>query len=122
MSESPPRAWWKPALAAVLAVVAVVVGLLWVNRQPATTGSPRAEPSASTSVAASPGPLHVQPSTTLAGRPGCGPARHPFPPVSISIPGVTRGASVVRPPRDANNIPGTPLKERCQGSVTATCC
>jgi hypothetical protein len=98
---------------AVVVAVLVVVGLLWVNRPAATTsGSPGAGSSASApsplSSPTSAGPLHAQPSTTLARRPGCGPARHPFAPVSISIPGVTRDASVVRPPRDANNIPGTP--------------
>jgi len=111
MSQSPPRAWSRPGLVVVVVVVVVgvAVGLLWLDHPAATTsGSPRAEPSPSASSPVSAAPLHVQPSTTLAGRPGCGPARHSFAPVSISIPGVTRGASVVRPPRDANNIPGTP--------------
>ena len=32
----------------------------------------------------------------------------PFDPVTISVVGVIRRAAVVRPPRDANGVPGTP--------------
>ena len=46
--------------------------------------------------------------TTLKPRPACGPAVHAFAPRTVSVAGVTRGASVVAPPRDANDIPGVP--------------
>jgi hypothetical protein len=38
----------------------------------------------------------------------CATARHTFAPRTIVVPGVTKGASVVHPPRDADGVPGVP--------------
>lgn len=50
----------------------------------------------------------VEPTTSLTPRPACDTVDHAFDPRSITVPGVTRGAVVVTPPRDANGVPGTP--------------
>jgi hypothetical protein len=45
---------------------------------------------------------------TIAAAPTCDAQSGGVEPSTIAIPGVTRGAGVVTPPRDANDIPGTP--------------
>jgi hypothetical protein len=109
MPESARRPWTRLVVAALaVAVVVLLVGLVWVLHRPGSGDAAALHASVGPSTLASPSPQPVQPSTVVARHPRCGPAAHPFAPMSISIPGVTRGSSVVRPPRDANNIPGTP--------------
>jgi hypothetical protein len=91
--------------AVVLAVLAVVGVLVAVR---AGTDEPvrRADPGPK--VAAKADEL---PPATLAAKPEpptCGKVSHGFAPRKVVIPGVTKGAAIVTPPRDANNIPGTP--------------
>lgn len=50
----------------------------------------------------------VEPATSLTPGPTCDTVDHAFDPRTITVPGVTRGADVVAPPRDANGVPGTP--------------
>jgi hypothetical protein len=50
----------------------------------------------------------VEPTTTLTPRPACDTVEEAFDPRAITVPGVTRNAAVVAPPRDANGVPGTP--------------
>ena len=93
-------------VAAVLAV-ALTVGVVLVAASPERTArnQPPAQPSASAPQRAEQDP------TTLAARPprpACDRVRRPFTPREISVPGATRGAGIVTPPRDANGIPGTP--------------
>lgn len=50
-----------------------------------------------------------EPTTALTSRPpDCDTVEHAFVPRTISVAGVTRGADVLAPPRDANGVPGTP--------------
>jgi hypothetical protein len=66
--------------------------------------------------AATPARMAPEPSTTLTPAPppspsdrrGCGDDGGPVQPVAITVPGVTRSAPVVAPPRDANGLPGVP--------------
>ena len=93
-------------VAAVLAV-ALTVGVVLVAASPerSARNQPPAQPSASAPQRAEQDP------TTLAARPprpACDRVRRPFTPREISVPGATRGAGIVTPPRDANGIPGTP--------------
>jgi hypothetical protein len=85
--------------ATVLAVLLVVVGVRLLGRGDRTTSTP---------VADAPTHREVATGTTIRGRPTCGQVSHPFAPRTVSVPGATRAAPVVTPPRDANGIPGTP--------------
>ena len=76
----------------------------------ATEAAPSPLPSPSAS-ATRPPRMRVEPGTTLKAAPpapACDQAAGGITPASIAIPEVTSGASVVTPPRDGNNIPGTP--------------
>jgi hypothetical protein len=100
------------ALAVVVAGVVVARG---VGSSP-ERGGPRAEGS----VTRSPAPAQaVAPDATLAARPACDRVTHGFAPTEISVPGATRGASVITPPRDANGIPGVPPLTSAGKSVFA---
>lgn len=52
-------------------------------------------------------------------KPRCTAQAAPFDPVTISVAGVIRRAAVVTPPRDANNIPGTPTLDNAGKLVFA---
>jgi hypothetical protein len=94
-------------LLGVAAAVAVVVVALFAWPRLSVDGpTPRA--AARPSVGSSAGPMRVAAGSTLARRPQCDHVRHRFRPTTISVPGVTGGAAVITPPRDANDIPGTP--------------
>jgi hypothetical protein len=84
-----------------LVAALLVAAAVWSRRgvdAPQATPAPRAEP-ASQRLAAG---------TTLVGRPSCDSVTHGIAPSSVTIPGVTRRAGVVTPPRDANDVPGVP--------------
>jgi hypothetical protein len=94
---------------AVLAVLATVVAVgVHRGEQPdrgAAGGTTAEAPAAVASRQAEQDP------TTLAAappRPACDRVTHGFAPRRISVPGATRGAAIVTPPRDVNGIPGTP--------------
>lgn len=103
-----------PVTALSLVVVVLVVlggvvggaGLLgWVpfhgsGTGPAPRGAEGVEARAAT-------PSRVGRATTLRAR-QCRQVARGFAPTSVSIPGVTRRAGVVTPPRDAGGVPGTP--------------
>ncbi len=61
----------------------------------ATTGAPTA-------------PASTAPEVALGSKPTCAETDTPFRPRTIAIPGVTRGAPVIAPPRDAHGVPGVP--------------
>ena len=94
----------KLAAAAAVAVL-IVVGLVSLSRA-GDDPAPR-----SIAPEATPAALGETPTLSAKAQPersACGKVRHGFVPREIVIPGVTKGASIVTPPRDANNIPGTP--------------
>ncbi len=94
---------------AVLAVVAILVGVVVVRGgSPDGTAGPATARDVPAAVASR---QAEQDPTTLAAqppRPACDRVAHGFAPRRISVPGATRGAAVVTPPRDVNGIPGTP--------------
>jgi hypothetical protein len=116
----------RPALAAVVAAllaVAVVLGtmsLLGPDDQstggdsaggpsvtarvdpPSPSGSTTSAPTTSSAPATTTAPAKQAP------RPQCDTRAAPFTPQRITVPGVTRGATVISPPRDSGNVPGTP--------------
>jgi hypothetical protein len=102
--------------AVLLLVVAVVVGVVLLDRDPrgpAEAGALRTEASGSPSAspAAIPGKpprMKVARAATFEAAPTCDTGTGAITPATIAIPGVTRGSGIVTPPRDANNIPGTP--------------
>ena len=88
--------------ATVLVAALLVGGAMWVRRD---RDAPRRPPSA----AVAPAPaLRLARDTTLVARPACDSVTHGVAPSSIRIPGVTRHAGVVTPPRDADDVPGVP--------------
>jgi hypothetical protein len=91
-------------VAAVVLAVAVGVGVSLLLPHGSGPPAPEAAPSPS----ASPSPMTSEQPTTVRRKKGCGTVAKPFAPRRISVPGVTRGAAVITPPRDANNVPGTP--------------
>lgn len=98
----------KRAAAVVVGAVAVIVagGVAW-QAQPGDAGHTGAarthnaggqlEPAASSSPPPSPSPS-----------PSCATVAHAFDPRTIVVPGVTKGASVVTPPREPDGAPGAP--------------
>ena len=99
---------------AVASVLAVVAALVWLLLPDGDGGRPGERPRA-----AAPGPAvtatPVPAGTTSAGpEPAatppreCGGVTHPFRPRRIVVPGATRGADVVTPPRGADGVPGAP--------------
>lgn len=97
------------ATAAAVLVVGVVVALTVVLRGPDDTSPARTARVSPTSISTSaPASQPSEPSTTVAPRSSCDRVRHGFTPRSISVPGATRAAGIVTPPRDASGIPGTP--------------
>src|SRR6476469_3104808 len=91
------------ATAAAVLVVGVVAALFVVLR-----GPDEAVPARTARDASAPTSQPVEPSTTVGPRSSCDLVRHGFTPRTISVPGATRAAAVVTPPRDAAGIPGTP--------------
>ena len=96
------------ATAAAVLVVGVVVALTVVLRGPDHASPARTARVTPTSISTSPASQPSEPSTTVAPRSSCDRVRHGFTPRSISVPGATRAAGIVTPPRDAAGIPGTP--------------
>ena len=117
----------RPALAALVAAllaVAVALGtlsLLGPDDQSTGGGSSSAPsvtakvdpPSTSTPMTSAPVTTSSAPATTTApakqgARELCDKRAAPFTPQRITVPGITRGATVISPPRDSANVPGTP--------------
>ncbi len=97
------------ATAAAVLVVGVVVALSVVLRGPDDASRARTAVATSTSTSTSaPASQSSEPSTTVAPQSSCDRVRHGFTPRSISVPGATRAAGIVTPPRDAAGVPGTP--------------
>ncbi len=92
-------------VAAAAVAVLIVVGLVSLS-QAGDDQAPRAA-----APTATPAALGETPTLSAKAQPkrsACDKVRHGFVPREVVIPGVTKGASIVTPPRDANNIPGTP--------------
>jgi hypothetical protein len=88
--------------ALVAALLAGLIALVWLLVQPNERGE--AQP---------PTPAAPQPQATAAGsvlkpRPCYRPATEPFRPTRITVPGVTRDATVLALPRDSANVPQAP--------------
>jgi hypothetical protein len=95
------RAW---PVVAVVAVVAVAIGAVWLVRDDAPTPA-RNEASNEQSSAPSE-PASSSPSAEP--DPSCAETAQPFAPRRISVPGVAKRVPVTTPPRDANGVPGIP--------------
>lgn len=96
----------KRAVAVAVAVI-VAGGVVWLVR----TGDVRDPPSAARtpSTAGQPEPaITSSPQPSSSPRPSCDKVSRAFGPRTITVPGVTRGASVITPPRDADGVPGVP--------------
>lgn len=115
MPVRPPAA---PAtrLVAVVVAVALAVGAIALARS-----LDRSAPRSSTTAGPGTPSQRVQPGTTLHPRPAsaCDTVTHGLPPEAITIAGVTRRASVITPPRDANGVPGVPPLTSAGKSVFA---
>jgi hypothetical protein len=85
--------------AVVLAAAMIVAGFAWLIGPGSDPGDVATGPAPA--VQLSVGTPTPEPTT-------CATARHNFAPRTIVVPGVTKGASVVHPPRDAEGVPGTP--------------
>lgn len=117
----------RPAVAAVVAAllaVAVALGTMSLlgpddrsaggdsSSGPSVTAKVD-PPSASSSTTSAPATSSSAPATTTApakqaAREECDKRAAPFTPQRITVPGVTRDATVISPPRDSGNVPGTP--------------
>lgn len=112
MPDDRPPARWKPVLAVLLAVAvaagSAVLVVVALHRPAERRAVHVAEPR--TTATPPPAAARVLHATTLRARPRptCAPVRHGFDPATIAVAGVTTGAAVIEPPRDANGIPGVP--------------
>ena len=101
-------------LVGLVLAAAVAAGALWLAQPngpgPAAEASPT--PTASTaapSTATVPAAASTSASPSTEARDAvCADEARAFEPRSISVPGVTRNAGVVTPPRDADGVPGVP--------------
>lgn len=98
-----------PLVASVGAVLVIsLTGLASLVGLAAPAGEPDSpvvsKPAASPARAVS----QVARPTTFRARKTCDRVTHGFRPRAVSVPGVTRRASIVAPPRDGNGIPGVP--------------
>jgi hypothetical protein len=86
-----------------VATAALVAGALVLLALPGDARDPR-------DVARAPSAFRAEPTTSLSPRPtsSCAEVSHAFTPRTITVAGVTRGATVVTPPRDADGVPGVP--------------
>jgi hypothetical protein len=96
---------------AVTFAVVVAAGALWLSRPSGERGAARAVPAPSPTGEVTPAAsTSASPSTpgspTSSPRPACDQAARAFDPRRITVPGVTSGAAVVAPPRDADGVPG----------------
>src|SRR4051794_21254842 len=90
---------------AVAVAVAVGIGVSVLFPRESRTRASQAAPTPSST----PSALSSEHPTTVRKKRGCATVPPgPFAPRRITIPGVTSGAAVITPPRDANNVPGTP--------------
>lgn len=106
---------WTVGGAVLLLLVAVLAGGLLLGLDdrsptgeaspPVAVATPAPTPTPSPS-ATRPPRMRVARAATLQAAPTCDTGS--ITPSTIAIPGVTSGAGVVTPPRDGNNIPGTP--------------
>jgi hypothetical protein len=88
------------AVAVAMAVI-VAGGVVWLAR-PGDQREPQG-------AARTPTPAgQVVRATSSPPRPSCDKVSRSFGPRTITVPGVTKGASVVTPPRDAHGVPGVP--------------
>lgn len=85
---------------ALLAIAAATAAL--------TSCGHSAQPKAAAPQTSTPADASSAPATSLSAKQSCADVDHPFKPQTIAIPGVTSGATVLAPPRDANGVPGTP--------------
>jgi hypothetical protein len=122
--ESRSPGWRRPAIVAAVAVLvlALVAGTVLLlgndnGSAPPVAAGRTSTPASSlagavTSSAASsttaPAPTPTVTPTKAKATLTCSPPAGGFEPRQISVPGVTRAATVVMPPRDAGGVPGTP--------------
>lgn len=95
---------------AVVIAMLIAIGGFWLVRAVDQTESPDAAPPPRTPAPVEPASPTPTPSPTPTEPPGdsCDQVARAFAPRTITVPGVTRNAFVVAPPRDANGVPGVP--------------
>lgn len=89
---------------AVAMIVAFGAWMIGTGRDPAGA-SPGPAPVVLKSAGTQPTPT---PTPTPTPRPTCATAIRDFAPRTIVVPGITKGVSVVHPPRDVDGVPGVP--------------
>jgi hypothetical protein len=99
-----PVAW---AVAVAGAVTTVAGGIVWLAPSGDTPVRQVVAPAQHTARQDQPTLAPPPPSATPS-LPSCDHVARGFDPQTIAIPGVTRGAAVVTPPRDPDGLPGTP--------------
>jgi hypothetical protein len=94
------------AVVAGVTVAVIVAIAAWMG---GSGGEPEPRVAAQTLAQSVTSAVPTEPPATASAPPRtCGTATRRFAPKTIDIPGVTRGASVVQPPRDELGVPGTP--------------
>jgi hypothetical protein len=90
----------KRAAAVGMALI-VAAGVGWLAR-PGDEGQPQV-------AARTPNPAgQTEPTPTMSPSPSCARVARAFRPRAVSVAGITKAASVIAPPRDANGVPGVP--------------
>jgi hypothetical protein len=109
MDEAEQKTFKLPVKWAVAVAGAVIVagGVVWLAPSGNAPASQAVAPTQHPARQDEPAPSSP-PHSATASRPSCDHVAHAFNPRTIVIPGVTRGADVVTPPRDADGLPGVP--------------
>ena len=107
---------WTGALAVA---VIVVVAAVWLARPAGEPDAASAPPVSTQTEQATTRSPSLTPSPTSSPSPTCDRVSRPFAPRTITVAGVTAGATVVTSPRDVNGVPGVPPLTSAGKSVFA---
>ena len=121
LGRSVPRPAVAAVVAALLAVAVALGAMSLLGPDDRSTGGDSSSGPSVTAKVDPPSTTTSAPATTTTSAPAtttapakqaaraeCDKRAAPFTPQRITVPGVTRGATVISPPRDSGNVPGTP--------------